>query len=105
MLRRAIREQDVRLLGQVATTCSRINQAYLPKPRFEKLEELMRRVGAVGIQVAHSGTVAGLLFDPRDGDKSARIQRTREELARLGFSKSWFFSTARDEPLRIEDEA
>jgi uncharacterized protein involved in propanediol utilization len=103
VLRRAIQEQDVRLLGQVATTCSRINQAYLPKPRFEQLEEVASRVGAVGIQVAHSGTVIGLMFDPRDPAKSTRLQTAREELARLGFSKTWRFSTAQMEPLQLQD--
>jgi uncharacterized protein involved in propanediol utilization len=103
VLRRAIREQDVRLLGQVATACARINQAYLPKPRFEQLEEVVSRVGAIGIQVAHSGTVVGLLFDPRDTEKNTRLQRTREELVRLGFSKTWRFSTTQVEPLLFED--
>ncbi|ATB38929.1 GHMP kinase [Cystobacter fuscus] len=103
VLRRAIRAQDVRLLGQVATACARINQAYLPTPRFEQLEEVVSRVGAVGIQVAHSGTVVGLLFDPRGPEKDTRIQTAREELVRLGFSRQWSFSTTKVEPLHFED--
>ncbi|WP_157823945.1 hypothetical protein [Melittangium boletus] len=103
LLRRAIREQDVRLLGQVSSTCARINQAYLPKPHFEQLEAVVERVGSVGLQVAHSGTVVGLLFDPRDAEMNSRLERAREELARLGFSKTWRFSTTQVEPLRFED--
>jgi uncharacterized protein involved in propanediol utilization len=101
VLRRAVQEQDVRLLGHVGTVCARINQAYLPKPRFEEIEAVVRRAGAVGLQVAHSGTVVGLLFDPRDPAKGQQIQRAKEELAGLGFSNTWRFSTKQAEPLRI----
>ena len=64
-LRRAIALEDVALLGKVATASARINQRYLPKPGLEALIELGLRHGAVGLQIAHSGTVAGLIFDPR----------------------------------------
>ena len=64
-LRRAIALEDVALLGKVATASARINQRYLPKPGLEVLIELGLRHGAVGLQIAHSGTVAGLIFDPR----------------------------------------
>jgi uncharacterized protein involved in propanediol utilization len=102
VLRRAVREQDVRLLGHVATTCSRINEAYLPKPRFAEIEEVVRRSGAVGLQVAHSGTVVGLLFDPRDAAKQQQIQKAREGLASLGFFKPWRFSTTQVEQVSFE---
>jgi uncharacterized protein involved in propanediol utilization len=64
-LRRAIALEDVALLGKVATASARINQRYLPKPGLEALIELGVRHGAAGLQIAHSGTVAGLIFDPR----------------------------------------
>jgi uncharacterized protein involved in propanediol utilization len=64
-LRRAIALEDVTLLGKVATASARINQRYLPKPGVEALIELCLRQGGVGLQIAHSGTVAGLIFDPR----------------------------------------
>ena len=63
-LRRAIATEDVTLLGKVATASARINQRYLPKPWFEDLLDLCRSQGGCGVQVAHSGTVAGLIFDP-----------------------------------------
>jgi len=63
-LRRAIALEDVALLGKVATASARINQRYLPKPGLEALIELGARHGAAGLQIAHSGTVAGLIFDP-----------------------------------------
>jgi uncharacterized protein involved in propanediol utilization len=86
----------------VATTCSRINETYLPKPRFAEIEEVVRRSGAVGLQVAHSGTVVGLLFDPRDAAKQQQIQKAREGLGSLGFSKTWRFSTTQVEQVNFE---
>jgi uncharacterized protein involved in propanediol utilization len=62
-LRRAIATEDVALLGKVATASARINQRYLPKPGLEALIELGLRHGGAGLQIAHSGTVAGLIFD------------------------------------------
>ena len=65
-LRRAIATEDVALLGKVATASARINQRYLPKPGLEPLIELALRHGGAGLQIAHSGTVAGLIFDARE---------------------------------------
>jgi uncharacterized protein involved in propanediol utilization len=64
-LRRAIATEDVTLLGRVATASARINQRYLPKPWLDRLIGLCRSHGGCGVQVAHSGTVAGLIFDAR----------------------------------------
>lgn len=63
-LRRAIATEDVTLLGKVATASARINQRYLPKTWLERLIHLCRSHDGCGVQVAHSGTVAGLIFDP-----------------------------------------
>jgi uncharacterized protein involved in propanediol utilization len=49
-------------------------------------------VGALGVQVAHSGTVAGFLFAPGPG-AAARIAEARDGLHRLGIQSSWEFST------------
>lgn len=62
-LRRAVATGDVALLGRVATASARINQRFLHKPHLDALLDLCRRLGGCGVQVAHSGTVAGLIFD------------------------------------------
>lgn len=64
-LRRAIATDDVALLASVATASARINQRFLPKPALEDLLRLGRQFGGCGIQVAHSGTVAGVIFDAK----------------------------------------
>lgn len=103
LLRRAIRDQDVHALSQVATGCARINQAHLPKPRFDRIEDVAGRVGALGVQVAHSGPVVGLLFDPRDAQTDLRVEQARAEIAELGFGSAWRFSTLQTQPLRLRE--
>jgi uncharacterized protein involved in propanediol utilization len=86
-MRRAVSTGDVGLLGRVATASARINQRFLPKPELDFLIKLSSRVGAAGVQVAHSGTVAGLLFDVRRPDLAARIDQCRTEMAGEGLAQ------------------
>jgi len=81
-LRRAVALADPALLGRVATASARINQRYLPKPHLDHLLRACQRHGGCGIQVAHSGTVAGLLFDALAPDAERRLHRCAAELER-----------------------
>ena len=81
-LRRAVALADTALLGRVATASARINQRHLPKPHLEVLLGLCLRHGGCGIQVAHSGTVAGLIFDALHPEAEARLHRCAAELER-----------------------
>jgi uncharacterized protein involved in propanediol utilization len=91
LLCRAVEKQDPRLLGRVATASTVITQRHRPKRGMPELLRLARDVGAVGTQVAHSGTVAGFLFDPAD-DPAGRILHARAGLRRLGFGRAWEFT-------------
>lgn len=90
-LRRAVRAQDVHLVGQVASASARINQMFLPTRHFDYLERLVGRVGALGLQVAHSGTVAGLLFDPQAREVEEQIGDARALLSEVGIVSVWRF--------------
>ena len=94
LFRRAVELQSAQLLGRVATASAALNQRFLPKPHFERLSHVARSAGAVGIQVAHTGTVVGLLFDPKDSFKAARIQDAQKMLGEMGIKQTWFFYTA-----------
>lgn len=85
-LRRAVATSDVALLGRVSTASARINQRFLPKPALEDLLALGRRHGAAGVQVAHSGTVAGLVFDARPPGSAAAAARCAAAVAALGLT-------------------
>ena len=89
LLRKAVNTQDPRLVGYVASASARINQRHLPKPRFDELEVLTTQVGAVGLQVAHSGTVVGLLFDPAADNVNDRIAKAKKHLAEIGITLTW----------------
>jgi uncharacterized protein involved in propanediol utilization len=93
MVRQAVQSQSPQLIGKVATASARINQRHLPKPCFDQLEYIAKEVRAVGIQVAHSGTVAGLLFDPNDPASATGTQRAKSLLDELGFPITWHFKT------------
>jgi uncharacterized protein involved in propanediol utilization len=92
-LRQAMATHDAHLIGQVALVSARINQRHLLKPGFEQLERLVVEVGALGLQVSHSGTIAGLLFDPQDAEKDLKICCAHTALQRLGFAHTWRFRT------------
>ena len=51
------------LIGKGATISALANQKILPKPHLEKMILEAIKYGALGVNVAHSGTVAGVLFD------------------------------------------
>jgi uncharacterized protein involved in propanediol utilization len=92
-LRRAICLQDVRLLGRVATASALINQLFLPKPIFTEINRLADAAGALGVAVAHSGTVLSVLFDPQDERLEHKFEQLNGSFAQLGISKTLRFQT------------
>lgn len=82
-LDRAIREQDVRAIGRVATRSAVLNQKLRPKQRLDDLSMIARDVGALGVAVAHSGTCLGVLLSPEEPDYAEKLARTRELLGQL----------------------
>ncbi|MEE9201585.1 MAG: GHMP kinase [Dehalococcoidia bacterium] len=70
-----IRSGDPALVGEGATLSAMSHQQVLSKPYLDKVLALSREAGAVGVCVAHSGTVVGVLLDPR--------KHSREEVGRF----------------------
>jgi uncharacterized protein involved in propanediol utilization len=95
LLRRAIADADLALLGRVSTESARRNQRLLPKRELAELEAIARQVGSAGVQVAHSGNVAGLLFDPAAPDLDGRLRRCVGALDRRGIPVTRIFPTGR----------
>lgn len=94
LLRRSIKLKNSLLLGQAATASSRLNQRFLPKPQFERILRIANDVKAIGLQVAHSGTVMGLLFDPAQPHLNNSLEQTYAELDKIGISQTWAFSVS-----------
>lgn len=86
LLNTAVLRSDPRLLGRVATRSAALNQRRIPLPGLEHVVEICRSVGGVGVQIAHSGNVCGVLLDDRDPDVARAISRTRAALTDAGFA-------------------
>lgn len=67
-VQRACRENDPARLGEAATHSAIASQQLLPKPCFNELLALVEHCGLYGLNVAHSGSVVGLLLDRHQHD-------------------------------------
>ena len=69
-----IRQCDPVRIGEGATLSAATNQRVLPNANFDEVLAFSKYAGALGVNVAHSGTVLGLLFgDDAGGAKRAMI--------------------------------
>jgi L-threonine kinase len=71
LIREGLRQGNLRALGAAATLSARAHQAILANPLLEPTLSLARDVNALGVCRAHSGTLLGLLLDPKDADVPA----------------------------------
>lgn len=65
LMRQGIALSQPEMIGEGATLSALANQQILCKPQLEQVLSLARQVNALGVNVAHSGTVIGVLLDPR----------------------------------------
>ena len=65
LVRRGITQGDPALVGRGATISALAGQRVLPKNELSKVIELAEASGAAGVNVAHSGTIIGILLDAR----------------------------------------
>jgi uncharacterized protein involved in propanediol utilization len=84
-IRQAIRERDPVRLGAVATTSAEINQRHFPKPNFDLLLRLARRCQALGVSVAHSGTLGALIYCAGKAIDETPLDVVHEELIALNY--------------------
>lgn len=71
LLEIACAERDAGLFAQACTRSAELNERYRPNPLFHRLEPHLAELGAAGACVAHTGTVAGLLFSGTDARRRA----------------------------------
>ncbi|MDD4600266.1 L-threonine kinase [bioreactor metagenome] len=69
MIIKGLKTGNASLIGKGATISALANQTILPKPNLEGMIELSQQFGSVGVNIAHSGTVVGLLFDTYDNSQ------------------------------------
>ena len=56
------RDFSAQQIGKVATLSALANQRLVHKPQLEEIIEYAQSLGALGVNVAHSGTMMGVLF-------------------------------------------
>lgn len=91
-VRRAIAARDPHLLGRVATESARISQRYFPLPLISELLDALPTLPAIGVQVAHSGTIVGVLLAADGSDNFAEQQTIVSWLTDRGVAETWEFS-------------
>lgn len=92
LMRRAVARGDHRELGRISTASARINQRFLPVPRFDRVLDIAEETEALGVQVAHSGTVAALLFAPHQPGLEQRTALAARRLAELRITDHWRYT-------------
>ncbi|MEM7345582.1 MAG: GHMP kinase [Chloroflexota bacterium] len=70
MLRLGFSDNDWSLIGEAATLSSSVHDKILPNPLLEPVLQISRAVGALGVCRAHSGTLLGILFNPKQADEN-----------------------------------
>ncbi len=85
LLQQACAENDAARLGEAATLSAIASQTLLPKPGFPALLALVERCGLYGLNVAHSGSVVGLLLDGSRHD----VDEVRWGLKETGLMAHW----------------
>ena len=88
----AFLNRDLRIIGEVATISAKINQRFLYKPLLHQLIKLKDRYGALGVVVAHSGTMQGLLFEPNSLPDNSTLRKLKKEIKGLGISNIYRYS-------------
>ena len=88
----AIRQQDVRLIGQVATRSAVLNQKLNPKRMLSKVMTLCQEVSGLGVVTAHSGTCLGILLSPDEPNYHSHVQMAQDSLAKLTGAVSIYHS-------------
>ncbi len=81
----AVRYQDPSCLGRAATASALLSQRHLPKQHLERVIEIAEDAGACGVQVAHSGSLLGILFDRTGKSLRHRADSAAAAVQRSGF--------------------
>ena len=79
-------------IARVATMSARANQKVVEKPQLEEIIEFAQSQGALGVNVAHSGTMLGILFKP---DESMRKVLDISKAVEAKFPHMEYFDTER----------
>jgi uncharacterized protein involved in propanediol utilization len=96
-VREAFARRDPVTLAAVATESATLNQRFIPLRKFQEIRDLAAEYRALGVQISHSGTVAGILFDSRTAPLSAAlVHEVTERVRSVGVRPRGLFTTGAD---------
>ncbi len=81
LVREGIRRADAGLVGRGATISARAGHPPDAGPWVARASSLAEEIGAAGVNVAHSGTVVGILLDARKRHSKPAYRRALREFA------------------------
>lgn len=90
---KALATGDAAGIGQVASASAALNQSHLAIPRFDQWLAAADQTGALGMAVAHSGTLAAWLFAAADPALAEKQQEARRRIAELQGRAVFAFQT------------
>ena len=93
--RQAFRRRDSVTLAAIATESATLNQRFVPMRKFWEIRDVAASYDAFGVQISHSGTVAGILFDARSigGSDDALVEDVTARVRSLGVRPRGLFMT------------
>ena len=102
--RLAFQRRDPAALAAIATESATLNQRFLPLRNFREICDLAAEYHALGVQISHSGTVAGILFDARPGvgPGDAVIAEVTARVRSLGARPRGLLRSGADDRLTVQ---
>lgn len=92
-LTEAMARSDHRGIGEIATRSALMNSVLRERPHLDMVCTAARRMGALGVVIAHSGTTTGIILADADPDyiaKLAEAQRiSADYAATVSIHRSW----------------
>jgi uncharacterized protein involved in propanediol utilization len=83
-VREAFRRRDSAAIAAIASQSAELNQRFVPLRKFRAICAFAAAHRALGVQISHSGTVAGILFDPQsvapEGELAAQFAQKLRSL-------------------------
>jgi len=93
--RQAFHRRDAAAVAATATKSAVLNQSRVRLERFDMLLTLSTKLGALGVQISHSGIVGGVLLDPLEATLSQKISALTQAWLALGDNRFEVFRTGR----------
>lgn len=83
LVKNGIKQNDLQLIGKGSTLSSKVNQKILNKQYFDKLLQFTKCQGILGLNVAHSGSLIGILYNLEQVEAEEIEFKVKQKIANL----------------------